>query len=472
MSEQKIIDNILSRGIAQIIDKDVLRKKLEKDPSQVFIKYGLDPTRPDIHIGHAVCLRKLRQFQDLGCTIIFLVGDFTAMIGDPTGKNKLRPELGLQEIQQNMATYVEQAQKILNWEKNIAVLQNASWFMTFDDFWTAKGYPIPFFSEETFNEAIKGGAYKNVLSDTISIEEFQEQYITERTLWETQGNKMKQVVSLRNLLGNLRKVTQEQLIQRDLFKERRKKNIPIFMNEMLYPIIQGIDSLVISKGLLMNKALKNPYLVEMGGTDQYFNILMGRQMVEKDIACEMELQSVITVPIIEGLDGKEKMSKSLDNYIGVTEIPSEIFGKVMSIPDELMEKYFELLTDEDMKEVKKLIKKSPRDAKVRLAKNIVTWLHDKKCADEALRDFEQKFVKKEVPDEMPEFSVGKSEVGILDLITSICKFTKSNSDARRLVQQSAVTWNGEKVTDPNAMIQISGEHVLKAGKRSWARIKK
>ena len=245
------------------------------------------------------------------------------------------------------------------------------------------------------------------------------------------------------------------MLDRENFSNRYKAGKRISLHEFLYPLMQGYDSVAIKADL------------ELGGTDQLFNLLAGRTIQR---AADQEPQNILTTKLSEGTDGR-KMSTTYGNTIYLDEEPNEMFGKIMSIPDELMIKYFEMLTDEDLKEVKKLISKSPRDAKVHLARSIITWLHDAECAKLAENDFVQKFVKKEVPDEMPEFSVGKSEIGILDLISQVTKLADSNSEARRLVTGNGVSWDGERVTDPRTTLQVSGEHVLKVGKRKFGKIK-
>ncbi|MCF7917757.1 tyrosine--tRNA ligase [Candidatus Gracilibacteria bacterium] len=447
MNKKEIIENILTRGVAQIVDKEVLRKKLEKNPKKVIIKYGVDPTRPDLHLGHAVCLRKLRQFQQLGCKVIFLVGDLTAQIGDPSGKSKVRPETQQEAINKNMKTYLEQVGRLLiiNDKEVFSWITNSDWFLS----------PTDVQANEPGDLVINGVVIKDVPPTD---------FIAKAVIWRNTRMQKERIsnTSFVNFLATLRHITHSQLIERDMFKKRIKNEEALFMHEMIYPVIQGLDSQHIAN-------IYGSCDLELGGTDQHFNMLMGRDVM---VIQKTAPQAVLSVPIIEGLDGKEKMSKSLDNYIGVTESPNEMFGKIMSIPDNLMLKYFELLTDEDLKEVQKLIKSDPRNAKVHLAKHIVTWLHSAKDADMAEQDFITKFVKKETPDEMPEFEVGKKEIGILDLIVDITKFAPSKSEARRLVEQGGVSFGGEILKDPNALIQIKDGKVLKVGKRKFAKIRR
>lgn len=388
-----MIAELLTRGVTDIIVREDLEKKL-KSGKKLRIKFGIDPTGAELHLGHAVPLRKLRQFQDAGHQVILLIGGFTATIGDPTGKNEARPPLSLTEVKKNAEDYLNQAGKILDL-KNIEIRNNREWL-----------------EKLSFEEVVKLCSQNSA----------------------------------------------SKIFSRKEFAERLKKGTEVYLHELLYPVMQGYDSV----------ALKCD--VEIGGTDQLFNLLVGRDL-QKKYGCPVQ-QNVLTVPILEGIDGAEKMSKSLKNYISINDESSEMFGKVMSIPDTLMMKYFELCTDEDLEKMKKFVKDDPRNAKVHLAKTIVTFYHDKKAADKAVEDFEKKFVRHETPEEMPEFKTGKSEIGILELISSVTKFATSNSDARRLVEGGGVTLNGKKISNPNETIKISGELILQVGKRKFARIKK
>ncbi len=390
MIDNKLISKLLDRGTADVIIRKELESKLQSG-KKLRVKLGIDPTGFDLTLGHAVVLRKLKQFQDAGHQVVLIFGTFTGRIGDPTGKSQTRTALTEDDIRKNMKTYKDQAGKILDISK-CEIHENGTWLSPMN--------------------------FENILQ----------------------------------LAGTF---TVSQMLEREMYQERIKSGKEINLVEFFYPLMQGYDSVEIQSDL------------ELGGTDQLFNNLAGRKIQEK---YGQKPQHVLTVPILVGTDGHDKMSKSLGNYIALNDSAVNMFGKTMSIPDEVMMNYFELCTDIDLSVAEKKIKESPRNAKVFLAQEIVRLYHGDDAADEALRDFEQKFVKKEVPDEMPEFSVGKSEIGILELITAVCKFTKSNSDARRLVQQEAVMFDGEKVTDPNVMIQISGEHVLKVGKRNWGKI--
>ncbi|MBT3349340.1 tyrosine--tRNA ligase [bacterium] len=389
MVEQKIIDELLTRGTVDVIVRDDLEKKL-KSGKKLRVKLGIDPTGSRLHIGRGVVLRKLRKFQDAGHQIVLIIGDFTGIVGDASDKDCERPRLTLEKVKENMKTYLPQIGRILNVEK-CEIRYNSEWL-----------------GKLNFAEIAD-------LAQEFSVAE---------------------------------------MLDRDNFSKRFKSGKRISLHEFLYPLMQGQDSVAVKSDL------------EIGGTDQLFNLLAGRTLQK---SAEQVPQNVLTLKLIEGTDGR-KMSTSWGNTIFLDEPPNEMFGKIMSIPDELMEKYFEVLTDENLAEMKKLISKNPRDAKVKLGKSIVAWLHGGKEADAAEQDFVQKFVKKEVPDEMCKISVGKSEIGILELLAKICKFCGSNSDARRLVQQGAVSIDGEKVVDPNFIVKISGEKILKSGKRNWAKI--
>lgn len=361
------------------------------DKKNIRIYLGIDPTGSLLTLGHAVVLRKLQQLADLGHEVILLIGNGTVRIGDPTGRDSTRPVLTDEEIKENFKHWQAQASKVLDFA-TIEIRYNGDWLDAL-----------------TYADIVR-------------------------------------------LMG---KVTVQQLLERDMFQKRIEDGKPIFGHEIMYPLLQGYDSVVMDVDL------------EIGGTDQMFNMMMGRtlQRVYND-----REKWVLTTPIINGTDGR-KMSKSYGNFIALDEAPNEMFGKLMSIADEVMPSYFEIFTDEDLGEVKKMIAASPRDAKVHLAKSIVTWLHNADAAEAAYQDFVTKFVKKEIPDEMPEFTVGEAEIGILDLITKVARFAPSNSEARRTVQQGGVSWDGEKVGDPNTAVQITGEHILKVGKRKFGRIK-
>jgi tyrosyl-tRNA synthetase len=393
----------IKRGISELIPEAALVEKLErsiKTGKPLIVKLGCDPSRPDLHIGHAVVLRKLRQFQDLGHQALLIIGDFTGMIGDPSGRSKTRPALTEDDIRRNGATYVEQAGKVLDADK-LEIRHNSEWLgpMTFA-----------------------------------------------------------------NVVRLTSKYTVARMLERDDFENRYKSGIPISIHEFLYPLAQAQDSVAIKSD------------VELGGTDQKFNLLVGRDLQQMD---GQEPQVCLTMPILEGTDGVEKMSKSYDNYIGVDESAEQMYGKTLSIPDALIYRYFELATDTDLdslSEKRELAESDPRNAKHDLAHTIVRMYHGQEAADGAREHFERTVVRKEVPDEMPEFStaeLGDGTIGLLDLMRKT-NLAASNGEARRLIQQNAVSIDGEKVDDPNQEIDLSEEtpFVLKVGKRRFARVQR
>lgn len=389
----------LRRGVEQILPEGGLEQKLglnAKTGEPLSVKLGCDPTRPDLHLGHSVVLRKLRQFQDLGHRAVLIVGDFTARIGDPSGRSKTRPTLSEGEITENAATYVEQASKILDTNPDkLDIVRNSAWLD-----------PISF-------------------ADVV------------------------------RLAG---KTTVARMLEREDFKSRYTSGEPISLHEFLYPLAQAQDSIHLEAD------------VELGGTDQTFNLLMGRAVME---SAGLEPQVCMTLPILEGTDGTQKMSKSLDNYIGLTESPEEMYGKTLSIPDELIYRWVELVTDipaEELPKWKKYAANDPRNAKHDLALHLVTMYHTEDAAKEARAQFEKTVVSGELPDDMETVALGESEVGLLDAMRS-ANLTSSNGEGRRLVQQGAVSIDGEKVDDPTLTVSLAdGPRVLKVGKRRFARI--
>lgn len=387
----------IRRGVEEIIPEEELIKKLKRSietGKPLTVKLGCDPSRPDLHLGHAVVLRKMRHFQDLGHRIILIVGDFTGMIGDPTGRSKTRPALTLEDTRINGKSYYEQATKILDPEKT-EIVYNSDWL-----------------GKMSFSEVIQ-------------------------------------------LAG---KYTVARMLERDEFSKRFKNNEPISIHEFLYPLAQAQDSVFLKAD------------VELGGTDQRFNLLVGRDL---QAANGQESQVCIVLPILEGLDGVQKMSKSLDNYIGITEAPEQMYGKTLSIPDALIYRYFELATDvptEELPHYKTLATEDPRNAKHTLAWRITALYHGAEAADAARLHFEKTVIRKEIPDEMPEF-VASGTVGLLALMKD-AGLAASNSEARRLVEQGGVSVDGEKVTDSKAEIDVPARapFVIKAGKRKFARI--
>ena len=392
---------IIKRGTVEIIEEEELKEKLKR--KNLIVKAGFDPTAPDLHLGHTVLLWKLRDFQDLGHTVYFVVGDFTAKIGDPSGRNKVRPPLSEEEVRKNAQTYTKQAFKILDPEKTVVVF-NSSWLSKLG----------------------------------------------------TEG--------LIKLCG---KYTVARMLERDDFKKRFENNIPIYIHEFIYPLLQGYDSVAIKAD------------VELGGTDQKFNLLVGRDL-QREFG--QEPQVCITMPILEGLDGVRKMSKSYKNYIGILEPPEVQFGKVMSIPDELMWKYFNLVTrvpEEKIRELKEGVEKGiyhPMEVKKFLARTIVSMFHSEKDALEAQKYFEKVFSKKELPENIPEITVsldmvgGKKEVSLAYLIKLI-GFAPSTSEARRIIRGGGVKINGEKISDEKYVVDLSkGEFILQVGKKKFGKI--
>jgi tyrosyl-tRNA synthetase len=390
---------LLKRGTVEIFTEQELAEKLTnaaKEKHQLRIKLGLDPTSPDIHLGHTVVLRKMRQFQDLGHKAVLIIGDYTARIGDPTGVNTTRPMLSGEQIEQNAKTYFEQAGKILDTSNGkLEVRYNSEWL-----------------EQMTLMELIQLAAKKTVA----------------------------------------------QMLQRDSFKLRLDKGIDVYTHEFIYPLMQGYDSVVIKSD------------VELGGTDQTFNNLVGRDIQK---AYNQPQQVVITVPILVGLDGKEKMSKSKGNYIGVTDEPSDMFGKVMSISDNMMENYFTLLTDLPIDKIAELTnsqKTHPKEAKVLLAKMIVSQFYGEMAADSAAEQFDKVFTQKQLPDEIPEFKLPAGPISVKQLLLA-CKLVETGGEAKRMCAQSAVTIDGQKVTDSNTQITPTAGMTIQVGKRKFARLK-
>ncbi|HKL14952.1 MAG TPA: tyrosine--tRNA ligase [Balneolaceae bacterium] len=390
---------IIKRGAVEIVPESELIEKLKKSRKEekpLRIKLGCDPTRPDLHLGHSVILRKLRQFQDLGHHIILIIGDFTALIGDPTGQNKTRPSLTAKEIKENAATYLDQAGKILDRDKT-EIVYNADWLG-----------PV------TFEGVIK-------LSS---------------------------------------KLTVARMIERDDFSKRFKNNEPISLHEFLYPLAQGQDSVHLKSD------------VELGGTDQKFNLLVGRDLQRDD---GQDPQVCLMMPLLEGTDGTLKMSKSYDNYIGINEEPNEMYGKVLSIPDNLIYRYFELVTDiatEKLPEIRERAKKDPRNTKHDLAFTITRMYHNEKEAKNARQHFEQTVVNKEIPDDAPEIEFDRgATVRLLDIISD-AEMTQSNGQTKRLIKQGGVSVDDEKVSDINFELTFNegDQYNLKVGKRKYAKL--
>jgi len=388
----------LSRGTVEIYTQQELGQRLAEAAQsgrQMRIKLGLDPTSPDIHLGHTVVLRKMRQFQDLGHKAVLIIGDYTARIGDPTGQNTTRPMLSPEQIERNAKTYFEQAGKILDTSPDkLEVRHNSEW-----------------------------------LAD----------------------------LRLADIIRLASNMTVARMLERDTFEIRYKKGDPIGVHEFLYPLMQGYDSVMVRSD------------VELGGTDQTFNNLVGRDLQRMN---GQPPQIVITSPILVGLDGVQKMSKSKGNYVGVTDEPSNMFGKVMSISDEMMANYYTLLTDLPTERIAELTdsgKTHPKEAKVLLGKTIVAQFHGQAAADAAAAEFDKIFAKGQLPDDMPEAALPAAPITIKNLLTA-CKLVETGGEAKRLCAQGGVTVDGQKAADPNAEITPRDGMVIQVGKRRFAKL--
>ncbi|MFC1540791.1 tyrosine--tRNA ligase [Candidatus Margulisiibacteriota bacterium] len=379
---------IIKRGAVEIIPEEELVKKL-KQGTPLSVKWGADPSAPDIHLGHTVVLNKLKQFQDLGHRIIFIIGDFTAMIGDPSGKSETRKPLSEDVIKQNAESYQEQVFKVLD-RNRTEVVFNSQWL---------------------------------------------------------EGMGLKEVFKLSS------QYTVARMLERKDFKERFKSGVEISVLEFLYPLLQGYDSVHLQAD------------IEIGGTDQKFNLLMGRTLQQ---SYGQEPQAVITLPLLEGTDGVQKMSKSLNNYIGITEPAKEIFGKTMSISDELMYRYYELLTDEDLKKVKEM---HPKEAKLQLAHILVSRFYDRSSADKAQQEFDAVFKEGKKPKDIKTKKLSKATWSAVDLLRE-SGLAASGSEARRIIKQRGFKVEGKVVEDENAEINISKPVLLQKGKKDFLKVVK
>ena len=464
-TEQKDIEahisEVLTRGVGTLVDpggsfkKKLVAKAKGEYKKDIIIKFGVDPTRPDIHLGHAVVLRKLRQMQDLGCKVVFLLGDYTAKIGDPTGKSKVRPEVETNEIEANMKTYLDQVGKILSLDKEkFSWIRNSDWYYVSEDlvFPDDEKVIIPGTNIEMLANSYTGKAIK-----------FQSTRM-QRTHLNKEGV---HAITMLSVLRTLKHITHAQLIERDMFQERLRVGQSLFMHEMLYPVFQGIDSQMLSK-------IYDSCDLEVGGTDQTFNMLMGRKVMEVHAQEDsQEPQGVLSFELLVGLDGKEKMSKSLDNYVGITDVPVEMFGKIMSIPDSAIASYFELCTFTPVSQIEDITKRltsgkvNPRDSKMDLAQQIVEIYHGRAKADEARITFVDTFQNKKLPDDMPEAKVEKG-VLLVDVLIGE-DVIDSKSEFRRLMGEGAIRKDGEeKLTDP--AIKVENDLVLKVGKHRFIKI--
>ncbi len=395
--------DLIRRGTDEIIPEDDLVRKLERSISTrtpLTIKLGCDPSRPDLHLGHSVVLRKLRQFQDLGHQAVLIVGDFTGMIGDPSGRSKTRPALSLEETRVNGQTYFEQATRILS-SQRVRMVYNSEWL-----------------NPMSFSDVIKLAS----------------------------------------------KYTVARMLERDDFTIRYKAGEPISVHEFLYPLAQAMDSVAIRAD------------IELGGTDQKFNLLVGRD-IQREYG--LDPQVILTMPILPGTDGVEKMSKSLDNYIAIGDTPKEMYGKTLRIPDTLIAQYFELVTDipaADLKRIRQDLAdggRNPRDLKRELARTIVRMYHSADAAAQAEAEFDRIFIEKAVPEAIDEYRLnGSSASSTMTALLAEVKLAASRSEARRLIDQGGVSVDGEKVTDPNAPIPATSPFVLKVGKRKFLKVYK
>ncbi|CAN2251315.1 tyrosyl-tRNA synthetase [Bacillus subtilis] len=402
-AQQKEVERQLQlymTGAHEVIPPEELKAKLVKSISTgtpLKIKLGLDPSAPDVHLGHTVVLNKLRQFQENGHIVQLLIGDFTGKIGDPTGKSAARKQLTDEEVQHNAKTYFQQFGKVLDQEK-VELHYNSKWLKTLN------------------------------LEDVIE------------------------------LAG---KITVARLMERDDFEERIAMQKPISLHEFFYPLMQGYDSVVLESD------------IELGGTDQHFNVLMGRHFQER---YDKEKQVVILMPLLEGLDGVEKMSKSKNNYIGIDEHPNDMYGKTMSLPDSLMKKYIHLATDLELEEKKQLVKDletgavHPRDAKMLLAKTIVRMYHGAEAAEAAEHSFKTVFQENSLPEDIPAVKwEGEKALAVVDLLVTL-KLLSSKSEARRMIQNGGVRINGEKITDIHADAEIKENMIIQVGKRKFLKL--
>lgn len=460
---KKIIDEIFTRGVGMFVDPDdIFRKKLiakarGEYKEDIIVKFGVDPTRPDIHLGHAVVLRKLRQMQDLGCKVVFLIGDYTAQIGDPTGKSKVRPEVEQSAVEANMKTYLDQVGKILSADKKVfSWIRNSDWFTTITDLDLPLDYKVnmkinlPGFPEGEITIPPNSFVGKAIVFE-------------ETRMQKAIGAKNIAVVTMRSLLWGLKHITLAQLIERDMFQERIRSGESLFMHEMLYPVFQGIDSDVLAQ-------VYGTCDLEIGGTDQTFNMLMGRKVLEVN---KRAPQAVLSCNLLVGLDGKEKMSKSLDNYVGIIDAPTNMFGKLMSIPDSVMGAYLELCTFTGMDDVVEITKKlalgkiHPRDAKMDLAQQIVEIYHGREAGILARESFVNTFQKKEMPTDMPRVHVVSGALLVDALMEQ--KLVSSKTEFRRLIDEGAIREDGElKIIDP--LFAITGDMVLKIGKHRFVKL--
>jgi tyrosyl-tRNA synthetase len=394
---QNQLDTVL-RGVVDCVTREDLERRLRRSAETsrpLRVKLGMDPTAPDLHLGHAVVLRKLRQFQDLGHQAVLVIGGATAMLGDPTGKDKMRPQLSREDVRDHARTYLEQAIKVLD-GRSLEIVDNSDWFLGF---------------------------------------------------------------GFQDLVRLASRMTVARMVERDLFARRLRTGTPIGIHEFLYPLLQGWDSVEIRAD------------VELGGSDQLFNLLVGRDLQEQE---GQEPQICLTLPLLVGLDGQQKMSKSLGNYIGLTFDPADVYGKIMSIPDEQMRSYFLLLTELPEARIEAELGRHPRECKVELATRLTALLHGDEAAAAAREAFDRVFKERRLPDEIEqvELSHEEAEGGRIWIVSLLLRvgFARSGSEARRLIRGRGVKLDGEVVEDPDHKVEVGSERVLQVGRRRFVRV--
>lgn len=395
MTDHKEAMTEIKRGTVEILPEQDLEQRLQGS-KKLRVKLGMDPTAPDLHLGHTVTLNKLRQFQELGHEAMFLIGDFTAMIGDPSGKNATRPPLSREQVMENAKTYERQIYKVLD-PQQTTLMFNSSWM----------------------------------------------------------GEK-----SAADMIRLASSTTVARMLERDDFQKRYEAQQPIAIHEFLYPILQGYDSVAMKAD------------IELGGSDQKFNLLMGRELQKQH---QMAQQVIMTMPLLEGTDGVNKMSKSLNNYIGIDEPANEMFGKIMSISDDLMWRYYELLSFKPTTEItsyKEAVQagQNPRDTKILLAKEISARFHDAESAEKAHEDFNARFQRHEIPEDLPEKSISSTEELLIGHLLKQAGLVSSTGEAMRMIDQGAVKIDGEKITDKQLTVQKGKAHVYQVGKRRFAKV--
>lgn len=385
-----MVKELLGRGVVEVIEKEHLEEVLNSE-RKLRVKFGIDPTSPDLHLGHTVSLRKLRQFQDAGHQAVLIIGDFTAKIGDPSGRDKTRPQLEDSDIKKNLKTYLEQAKKVID-VKKLEIHNNSEWFKKNPDL----------------------------------------------------------------ILELMSKMSMERVLEREDFQKRIKSGQEVTLLEALYPLLQGYDSVAVKADL------------ELGGNDQKFNLLMGRRMQRK---YDMPEQDVLTMPLLEGTDGTRKMSKSYGNYIALNDEPAIMFGKIMSIGDDLIYKYAELLTDLDLFVTKEKISSNPREAKMDLGKALVEMYHNKSAAEKAVKEFIRVVSNKEAPEEIESVKLKTDSIKLIDLLLET-KLAPSKSEARRLIEQGGVKIDNEQQSEINKEINLEKEKLIQVGKRKFLKVSK